>query len=224
MFGGTGVTILGAGEADAETVGAAVRMAPVLVCADGGADTALSFRRMPDLVIGDMDSLSENAARLIAPGRIIGIKEQDTTDFEKCVCSVEALFFIAVGVVSPRIDHSLASLNVLVRHAGKKIAILTDSDFCFLAPPELSLELPPAARLSLFPMADAEGKSSGLRWPIDGLKFSPSGNIAVSNETTDRRVFLEFAEPSMIVILPAEFAADALPAFLDAAVWDRSAA
>ena len=220
----TGVTILGAGQADAATIEHALELAPFLLCADGGADTALRLSRMPDCIAGDMDSLSGSAARRVDSDRILEIREQESTDFDKCVRLAEAPFYIAAGVVFPRIDHALASLNVLVRHAGKKIALLTETDFCFLCPPEISLELPAATRLSLFPMAEASGRSWGLKWPIDGLRFSPSGAVGTSNETSCGRAVLKFPQPAVIVIVPAEFAAAALPAFLDAEAWPMSEA
>jgi len=38
-------------------------MKPVLVAVDGGADALLELRRKPDLIVGDMDSVSDNALR-----------------------------------------------------------------------------------------------------------------------------------------------------------------
>ena len=52
-------------------------------------------------------------------------------------------------------------------------------------------------------MAPARGRSSGLRWPIDGIGFSPSGRIGTSNEVTGP-VTLAFDGPGMLVITPRE--------------------
>ena len=47
------------------------------------------------------------------------------------------------------------------------------------------------------------GRSQGLRWPIDGLDFAPSGRIGTSNEVTGP-VVLVFDGPGMLVITPRE--------------------
>lgn len=218
----TGATILGAGEASHPVLQAALEMAPLLVCADGGAHTAIRFGHNPDYIIGDMDSLAISKVQgMIDSSRVKVIKEQDSTDFDKCVCSLDAPYFIAVGVTSPRLDHALATLNVLVRHKHKKIAILTETDFCFLGPPQLSLSLPIGGRLSLFPMNKVRGKSSGLHWPIDGLEFSPSGRIGTSNRVSDKLVELQFTEPGMLVTVDAELADQTLSSMIAADRWDK---
>ncbi len=219
----TGVTVLGAGATQANLVATALDIAPLLVCADGGAQTATRYGRRPDYIIGDMDSISPlDARQLIDPRRVLLIEEQDSTDFDKCIRSVEAPFIIAVGVTAPRIDHALATLNVLVRYPKQKIAILTDTDFCFLCPPKLSLKLPIGARLSLFPMRETHGSSSGLAWPIDGIDLSPSGQIGTSNLVESQPIELEFPEPAMMVVIPAKFAREALDAIISVDGWERN--
>src|SRR5690606_25526224 len=74
-------------------------------------------------------------------------------------------------------------------------------DICFAAPPELRLDLPPGSRLSLFPMARIRGRSEGLQWPIDEVRFAPAGEIGTSNAVTGP-VHLSFDAPGMLVILP----------------------
>ena len=51
-------------------------------------------------------------------------------------------------------------------------------------------------------MAAITGRSTGLRWPIDGLTLAPDGRIGTSNEVQDRRVTLDFDSDGMLVILP----------------------
>ncbi len=215
----TGVTILGAGDVEHETIAIAQRAAPFLVCADGGANLALRLGLEPDLIIGDLDSISPDAVQHFGQDRLVQIDEQETTDFDKCVRSLVAPFFVAVGVSAPRIDHAMASLNVLMRHGDRKIMLLTDADVCFPAPPRLSLSLPVGSRMSLFPLSETTGVSRGLKWPIDGLNLSPTGLIATSNETDGSHVLLEFAAPGMVIIMPVRFLSAALHAFLQAPVW-----
>lgn len=214
-----GATVLGAGDAGIGEIERALALAPFLVCADGGAAAALAMGRRPDCVIGDMDSLSGDAAARIAADKMHPVAEQNSTDFEKCVRSVAASFYVAAGVVGPRLDHGLASLNVLVRHKHKKTVLLTDTDICFHCPPRLQLDVAPGTRVSLFPMAESSGRAHGLKWRIDGLTFSPDGQTGTSNQAVDARVELEFDNPGMLVILPSAYMETIFPALIDAEGW-----
>ena len=214
-----GATILGAGAAGIREIDRALALAPFLVCADGGAAAALAMGRRPDCVIGDMDSLGSDAAAQIAPDKLHPLAEQNSTDFEKCLSSIAARFYVAAGVVGPRLDHGLASLNVLVRHQDKKTVLLTDTDICFHCPPRLRLDVAPGTRVSLFPMADTSGRARGLTWGIDGLEFSPHGQTGTSNQAGEATVELEFYNPGMLVILPSACMEAIFPALIDSDGW-----
>ena len=197
-----GVTLIGGGAVTAEDLALALRYAPSLVAADGGADAALALGHVPDLAIGDFDSISDAAKRALGPARLTHIAEQDSTDFAKALSRIKAAFVIAVGFSGRRLDHTLAALNVMVRHPRPRCVMLAAEDIVFLAPPELALPLTAGTRLSLFPMGPARGTSTGLRWPIDGISFAPDARIGTSNEATGP-VRLVLDGP-MMVMLPRD--------------------
>ena len=210
------VTLLGGGECTKQDLSDALKIAPVLVAADGGADHALRWGRMPEAVIGDLDSLSQAARESTPKDRVHRIGEQDSTDFDKTLRSVEAPLFLGVGFTGRRIDHELAVLSTLVRRPDKPCLLLGAQDVVMAAPRQLNIRLPIGTRLSLFPLAPVEGRSSGLRWPIDGLSFAPNGQIGTSNEVTGP-VSLEFSGPGMLLILPRAALGSLLSALLPAA-------
>jgi len=197
------ITILGGSGVNRTELTRAMRLAPVLVAADGGADTALSAGLMPVAVIGDFDSISAQARATIPAERQHHIAEQDSTDFEKCLRAVEAPLILGLGFLGRRFDHALAALNTLARYPDQRCILIGDEDICFHCPPELSLDLPSGMRFSLFPMAPVQGESAGLRWPIRGLDFAPQGRIGTSNEVTGP-VRLRMGGPGMTVLLPLE--------------------
>lgn len=200
-----GVTLIAGGPCTRRDLMLALRRAPCLVAADGGADRALALGAMPHAVIGDFDSVSKQAQQRLA-GRLFPITEQETTDFDKALRSVQAPFVLGVGVAGGRIDHELAVLNGLVRHAAEGGAmpclLIGAQDVIFAAPLALHLELRAGDRLSLFPLAPVQGESQGLRWPIDGLMLAPDGRVGTSNAVETGPVDLRFETPGMLVILP----------------------
>lgn len=196
-----GITLVGGGPVSSRGLGLALARAPRLVAADGGANRLLQLGHRPEAVIGDFDSLSPWARAELA-GRLHHLPEQETTDFAKALRSVAAPFVLGLGFSGARSDHGLAALNGLVRHAGSRCILLGARDLTFLAPPEITLRLRVGTRLSLFPMGAVTGDSTGLRWPIAGLRFAPDGMIGTSNVVVTRQVRLRFDAPRMLVILP----------------------
>ena len=201
---GGGVTLVGGAEPPAGLLDRALARAPRLVAADGGADRALAAGHVPELTVGDLDSLSPAGRATLEPRSIHHIPEQETTDFDKALRSVAAPFVLAVGFTGGRLDHTLGAFNVLARHPGRACVLLEAGDLCFLAPPEMALRLAPGTRLSLFPMGPVTGRSSGLHWPLEGIDFAPGAMTGLSNRVSAPEVRLSFSAPRMLVLLPLE--------------------
>jgi thiamine pyrophosphokinase len=211
-----GVTLLGAGDSDAGLLELALARAPLLVAADGGADRALAAGHMPERAIGDLDSLSPQGRAALGPDRLLHIAEQETTDFDKALRSILAPFVLAVGFTGARLDHLLGVLGTLARYPDRRCLVLGEQDVCFLAPPRLRLRLVPGMRFSLFPLGAVTGRSTGLHWPIDGLRFSPDGRTGLSNRVSAPEVRLEMDAPRMLVMLPVEALDAAITALTEA--------
>ncbi len=211
-----GVTLVGAGELAPGALAKALARAPRLVAADGGAERALAAGHLPELVIGDFDSLGAAARAALGPGRLHHIAEQETTDFDKALRSVAAPFVLAVGFTGARLDHTLGAFDVLARHPERRVLLIGAEDVVFLAPPRLEMALAEGTRLSLYPLGAVEGSSAGLRWPIDGIGFAPGRMSGLSNRVSAGPVRLSLSAPRMLAILPAA-ALDAVLAGLCAA-------
>jgi thiamine pyrophosphokinase len=198
-----GVTLLAGGPVLRRDLRAALALAPVLVAADGGADSALRLGADPQAVIGDMDSISAEARDRLA-GRLHPVAEQDSTDFEKALTRIKARFVLALGTLGGRVDHELAVFSTLAQRRDAPPCLLIGAeDVVFAAPPrqDIRLALRKGDRISLFPMARVGGQSEGMQWPIDGLELRPDGRIGTSNAATGP-VRLRFDGAGMLVILP----------------------
>ncbi|KGJ03728.1 thiamine pyrophosphokinase [Paracoccus halophilus] len=194
------VTLIGGAPLSRDDLDLALAIAPVVAAADGGADTALDHGLTPRAVWGDLDSISDRARAEIPPSILHHVSEQEATDFEKCLSRIDAPLILAIGFSGARQDHFLACLNTLARRIGPPCILIAGDDVIALTPPEIALDLPSGTRLSLFPMGPAQGRSTGLKWPIEGLEFAPQGRSGTSNETTGP-VRLEMRGP-MLLILP----------------------
>ena len=200
------VTLVGGGPVPPGALAAALAFAPEVVAADGGGDVPLPAGVQLAAVIGDMDSLADPEALRARGVAVHPLGEQETTDLEKCLTSIEAPLCIGVGFLGGRVDHELAALNALVRHPGRAVVLVGEADVCFLCPPVLALDLPAGTRVSLFPLAPTVGRvSEGLVWSVAGLAMAPDGRVGTSNRALGGRVRVGFSTPAVIAILPEAF-------------------
>ena len=195
------VTLVGGGDVGPEDLALALKRAPLLAAADAGAATALEQGHMPTAVIGDFDSLSGAHRASLPPEILFRISEQDTTDFEKALSRIAAPLVIAVGFLGHRVDHQLAAFNTLVRLHDHRCLLIGRHEVIFHLPPRIEVALEPGDTVSLFPLRDLSGRSTGLEWPIEGLDFSAGGRIGTSNRAQGA-VTLDTSGPGLLAMMP----------------------
>jgi len=215
-------TLIGAGELSQNTLNGALMRTNKIIAADGGASLALRFGIVPDAVIGDMDSFDPKDKARIDPSTMHTVAEQDSTDFEKVLQRVETPIAVGVGFLGARVDHQLACFTTLVKYARQKIILLGEIDVVFVVPQHIKLAVAAGTRVSLYPLGTVSGTSEGLNWPINGLEFSPKGQIGTSNHATGP-VTLTMNQPNMLAILPADQFDAVFRAISVAAKWPAHA-
>ena len=198
------VTLVGGGVLYPGDLDAALSFAPKLVAADGGADAAITAGVVPDVVIGDMDSISASARAVLSPQSVHEVGDQDSTDFEKVLSRIAADVILAVGFCGGRMDHALAAMHALVRFAHQPVVLLAEHEIILLAPPRLALDLPRDAVVSLYPVVPCHGRSKGLFWPIDGLAFEAGQVIGTSNKALGGDAQIEMDGPGAALFLPKD--------------------
>ena len=211
------VTLVGAGLTTKNSIRRCLALAPRLFAADGGARHCLDAGLKPEAVLGDLDSFS-NTSDLPAD-TIHRISEQDSTDFDKALRSIDAPLILGAGFTGLRVDHYLACLNGLVRRPDRRCILLGDTDIAFLLPPHFEMSLTAGTRVSLFPLGLVEGTSDGLKWPISGLSLSPDGQIGTSNQA-EGDIEISVTAPKLLMILPEQELENATQALLAcSATW-----
>ncbi|MBT3143573.1 thiamine diphosphokinase [Phaeobacter gallaeciensis] len=198
------ITLIGGGHLGPDDCNLALKHAPTLVAADGGAHAALAEGHIPQAVIGDFDSISASVRNRIPPERLFPIPEQDSTDFDKALRHLSTPLLLGVGFMGRRVDHQLAVFNALIRRAERAVVLISEREVIFHAPPKLTLDIAPGAVVSIFPLAKTRARSRGLEWPIDAVPFAPDGAIGTSNRTPTGRVEIEVDAPGLLIFLPRE--------------------
>ena len=216
------VLLVGGGACTDSVLKHAVSAAETVVAADSGAARVLALGRMPDAVIGDMDSLDPASVTRLAPGVLHVIAEQDSTDFDKCLRNIRAPLVLGYGFLGARLDHQLAAMTVLARRSERRCVLVGEEAVVVLCPPRIVLPLEPGCRVSLYPLGPVLGRSDGLRWPIGGLAMTPDGVVGTSNAALGA-VTLEVDAPCMLLILPVACLNGLLSALEGCATWPAPA-
>lgn len=157
-----------------------------IIAADGGANRLYQENIKPDAIIGDLDSL-ENRERFGAETRILHFKEQETTDFEKCLYCVKAPIFLAMGFTGKRLDHTLANTHTIAKyHETKYVVLIASDDVSFVWRGKFSSPVRIRTTVSIFPlMPIAFSHSHGLLFDLKQLTMEIGQFVGTSNRATD---------------------------------------
>ena len=182
---------------DAAWARARLEGAALVVAADGGAATALALGRVPDVAVGDFDSLDPAArAVLTAAGCVLERHppEKDETDLELALRAAVQRGATAIDVVGAlggdRLDHALANVLALaLPWLGERPVRLLDPRHevqLLRGPGALRLTGSPGDPVSLLPLTvTADGiDTTGLRYPLNGGTLRLGRTRGVSNELT----------------------------------------
>ena len=181
-----------------------------IIAADGGANFLADHNIFPELIIGDLDSLSEQKIQNMETQKFIKISDQHTNDLEKVLLNTESPLTIGIGFLGSRIDHELAALSALVKFSHKKIILIGEKDIVFLVPPSFSLSSFDGMRVSLYPLGSVKVQSDGLKWSTEGLTMKPTDKIGTSNQAVGKIIKLVPDEPKLLLILPKSLLNDAV--------------
>ncbi|MGO9482783.1 MAG: thiamine diphosphokinase [Candidatus Kryptoniota bacterium] len=163
-----------------------------IACADGGANKAFALNYKPDLIIGDLDSLSmENGG--FGEAEIVKIASQDNTDFEKTLdVLIDRGFdeFLVAAFSGGRIDQTIANLQIAYSYLHRcKIILADDKYLIFPADKTFSLIVSIGTEVSIIPMEDNTRISTeGLEYALhdDYLRKGGQGisNRAIADKIT----------------------------------------
>ncbi|MFC1583417.1 thiamine diphosphokinase [Candidatus Neomarinimicrobiota bacterium] len=142
--------------------------AGTIVCCDGAANSFLKRSRKPEYVVGDLDSIDEEA-RTMFQDRLVPIPSEQSSDLEK------ALQFAAgkgcrevtiLGAVGQRDDHTLGNLLMLWTDFGMEVMALTDTGQFSVIRMTGTFYSFEGQEVSLFP------ESSQVRITTSGLEYA----------------------------------------------------
>ena len=197
-----------------------IRMADFLICCDGAlvkfmrnSKAIFGEERLPDLVIGDMDTLSQQMQRKYKD-IIIKEEEQEHNDQTKAVRwavnNIDDLEHIYIlGATGGRPEHTIGNAGLLMEYTrmfdldGRGIAMESVSDYgtMFAVNDTVTLDCGEGRQISIFsPDNTLKIRSEGLAWQTEDVVFDNWWKATLNRAVQDT-VTLTFSHRSLALIM-----------------------
>jgi thiamine pyrophosphokinase len=169
--------------------------ADIIVCCDGSAESLLNAGMIPDAIVGDMDSLSDELEEKFSD-RIFVDDSQETNDLTKTVewCHASGYDDITIlGATGKREDHTIGNISLLAEYSEYvNVRMVTDTGIFLPFHKSCKIETVPGQQVSIFSLSqETEITSAGLRYPLIKKKLKNWWE-ATLNEATGNTVELKF--------------------------------
>ncbi len=159
-----------------------------IICADRGYRHAVALGIVPDVLLGDFDSI--DVPMPIGCEILKYPAEKDETDLQLAIFHALSRGYTnlyVVGAFGGRTDHFLGNV-CLMKWAKERGAtlVLEDCDTCmFLLSDSVTLPRKENRYLSIIPFfEDAVISMSGVKYPVEKAHFSVGDTLGISNEIT----------------------------------------
>ena len=177
-----------------------------LICADGGSNSALKMKLVPDVIIGDLDSISiEAITEFKSSSKIIKLKRQNDTDVEKCIkYAIKNKFdeALLVGVTGNRLDHTFCNLGIVLKFFPQiEISLIAENSFLKPYKGKVKFKTLPGETISVYGI-DSKSKisSKGLKYPLKNIALPFGGRESTSNIASGKEIDLHITGGVMFVI------------------------
>ena len=182
-----------------------------VIAVDGGSNAARSLKIIPDLIIGDLDSVSDQSLAYFKNNGVEIIRhpvEKDQTDSEIAVdyCfnnEFEELFIIAA--LGGRFDQQLANINLLeyIYNLNLKAKIISKNSEIALIKKSKVFNSKVGSRLSLIPQSKEVKnlKISGCKYNLSGRDILRSRSRGISNYIVDEKAEISLESGLLIYVL-----------------------
>lgn len=181
-----------------------------IICTDGA---AIDFRKagfLPDIIVGDLDSLGPELRREFEKEcRIVERPSQYATDFEKALDLAAEMGIVQielVGLKGGRLDHAITNLSIICNYRQRfELQIHDDDGYGLLLHEQrrsIDLKTKVGSIVSLIPLARVTGiTTSGLLYPLNEEMLEFGGRNGQSNQAIAENLQISLKGGILLVIV-----------------------
>jgi len=166
--------------------------ADFVICCDSGANHAAKLGIVPDLIVGDMDSVDESTKKCYESLEVefsAYPSEKNATDLELAVhvaSQMQSAEIVILGGYGGRVDHFLSNIQVLVRaaKAGIDAFLVNSTTKSFIIHSFAEIHREDYNCISLIPIStEVKGiTTTGLKYPLRNETLYIGTTVGISNE------------------------------------------
>ncbi|WP_052636399.1 thiamine diphosphokinase [Peptoclostridium litorale] len=181
-----------------------------VISADGASNVLYKMKKVPDVIIGDMDSIEEDAKSFFLekgvefkrfPSKKDFTDTELSIDYAKDIGADEVVLYAAVG---SRIDHSLGNINLLyyMLKRGMQGRLVNEKNEVRITDGKLVIEGRKGDLVSVIPVnGDAIGVTlTGLEYPLTDYTIEFGKTIGLSNVMVGESCRIEVKDGCIFVI------------------------
>ena len=183
-----------------------LKSADQLICCDGAADKLIASGMSPHVIVGDMDSVSDEVKELYA-SIIIHSDDQESNDLTKAVhyCIDKGYPSVSIlGATGLREDHTLGNISLMMEYYPRiEVQIISDYGIFLLVSSGEQVQSFIGEKISFFSIDNRVCVSStGLLFPLKDMRLS-NWYRATLNEATADRFMLQFESDLPLIVYKA---------------------
>lgn len=181
------------------------------IAADGAANALFDAGVIPDLLVGDLDSVRSDVVETVRlHGMVIADPDQEFNDFEKALRVAATSLWqnvLVFGIHGGELEHTLNNWSVLMRHGrtmrllaldGQRVGLPVYDEFTYGAEHD---EI-----VSIIPQPQARLTTSGLKWPLSDEVLALGSREGARNRAIEPTVTITVHEGSALVFVSSRLA------------------
>ncbi len=195
---------------DLDAARALVRPDDFIIAADGGTRHALALGLIPNVIIGDLDSVTREEKQKLheADTQIILFpRDKNETDLELAIqhaVDMNPDQIIIVGALGGRLDQTLGNLALLsnVQRSTCNVSLDDGVEETFFCRDQAQVQGRSGDVVSLIPWgAPVEGvRTEGLRWPLSDETLYPDKTRGISNELMGETATVQIRSGLLLIV------------------------
>ena len=176
-----------------------------IVAADGGANIARAIGLRPDIIIGDLDSMTRSTRRHFRDVLTLHVARQDNTDLEKALdyLAADRVHEVTIlGATGNRIDFTLGNFSALWTYAAfMEVRIAGEGWYALPVGRKRTVRARIGTTVSLIPCGSCDGITlRGLEYPLTNASMRV-GETGLSNVVRQSPFTVRVKRGAMLLVI-----------------------
>ena len=193
-----------------------IKDSDILIAIDGGMEWFSKLNINPNILIGDLDSISKKTLEELRSDKGLIIKkhpkEKDSTDMELGIdylISNNCKEIIIFGGTGTRLDHTLANIFLLDKLNKKNIKgkIIDKNNTILIIDNNYEMKKELGKYISIIPITELGSTISleGFKYDLNNYSLKFGSTMGVSNEIVDEKAYINVVKGTVVLFISSDY-------------------